>query len=310
MNRNAEFAVGYKYKLLPRRAELFATFNELPPSVLKHLLVARVQPYFSNTPPKIMNTSGIPIELNPPIYKAIEVPPNRAMGHGTLLEEIAEEVRISETRLGKVPYPGYLTPQEAASITTRFPDGSVYIELELPAGGEVAYKLQPRLILDLPSPSFVARVPEPQRTIGRKLVKFLMMKEAATILAIDLSIEFMAEKMRQRGESQSVKAARKDGSQLEISVLPQVTREMGSKDGRYWSSIDKAGVVLGYHAIKGSGKAPDFLKHDSGIAIVQSDLDRLILGTTPIEIYQNTMRWCATPISEALYHRGNMNSLP
>lgn len=307
-----QFGDGYEYKQLPTPYELVATLDELPQTPIKDLLVARIRPFYTNNPPSIVQTPGFFTEVRRPTLQVAAVDPNRVSGYGTIFEDSVPTVALAESVTRRVPYDGLLSDNELADwVGDRFSNGIPALPLHWEAGETITHVISPRIKLDLPSPTWVSSFPEPDRTVGRKLVKLLMVKEASTLLILDLAMESISQEMQRQGEN--ITARVNVGANVrDIPILPQIMHGFGQHNGRFWSSIDKAGAVLALQAIRGNGPTPDFItRGDKPLATVQKEIERLSLGSTPQEIYRNAMSWCATaPLSEVLPHIGQQNVIP
>src|SRR3989344_2207187 len=308
---STEFAAGYEYSHLPTREEFLETFSELPESPLKNLLVERIRPFFAETPPVSVERFSIPIDVRTPLLgiRKANLAIEDVAGHATIFDELPPSRIVLEPSSLHIPYPGYLSEEELRNFHDKLPDGTAYLPLDLAEGQNINYGIKPQIYLELPSPLVISIFPSEEQDTAKRLPKFLMIKEASTLLAIDLSMEFITKEMQRNGEFPVVRTAEQGKPINNTNILPHVIHNLGALNGRYWSSIDKAGVVLAYHAIKGDGPIPTFLiEGNQPIRQVKTDLDQLTLGVDPIGIYKQTMKWCASPVSETLPHIGQMNS--
>lgn len=289
------------------RERLSFEINRLPDSPIKAALIARALPYYQGTPPFTLNRAGLPIKVyGASISKRTA---NEIAMHGDLgirdSKLVPSEIYhpLSEA-VGKLPLPNLLTSQEKAKLPQQSsaPDKTPLFRYEMPASSSFYAGLWPNIVITTPDHGIL----DPgNKEFYQRVEKFAYIKEASSLLFIDLYLEEIQRKCQELGLPTTIPAKNQLGEVSNREIVTNFWDFAMGHGGRITASSDIAGYLIALKAMEKTG-IPSVISHDPRIKPTVDLLSRIDLGQTPHDIWVRSMEESVTnPALQSVQHLGD-----
>lgn len=287
--------------------------DKLPDSPIKSFLQTRVKPLYGPNPPKSINYDGQEIKVYNPtvILKTINTNSVRGLVAPRSSSFITPEPLLptKETQI-RIPYLGVVLDSEKATIPAGnlAKDGTPLVDIYFPTDKPLYEGLSPVITITTPDPSFI----KPEfRQLYKNFERFTYIKEACSLLLVDILIEETIKKMHGLGLNITMEVKTPSGVRKQAEGLIQSLSIINNTMGRFAASFDLAGYLLAFKATEGT-EIDDPNNIDAGFAKVRPSMQTAVLGTSATDILYNCLRWVlSTPEANSqLAHVGNINNIP
>lgn len=295
------------------RQKLNTELDNLPDSVIKSLLLARVKPLFGPNPPAIINYDGLDVKLSRPVVRLQTLNANRVSGLFTPRDSSTttlEPLYPTKETTVRTPYLRLVLDAEKSTIppSNLGTDGTPLLDIDFPTNTPFYEGLSPVITITTPEPSFIKPV---DKKLFENFERFCYVKEACSLLLVDIYIMEAVKKMHKLGLSPTMEAKTSNGTTRQAEALIQSLATINNAQGRISAAIDLAGYLLAFKATEGTD-IDDPNNMDRGFASVRPSMQTASLGTSPQDILYNSFRWAITTYSadRQLAHVGNVNNIP
>ncbi|MBU1000404.1 hypothetical protein KKE78_03355 [Patescibacteria group bacterium] len=287
--------------------------GQLPDSVVKSLLFARVKPFYEPNPPKSVNYDGLEVKVSEPVVVLKTINTNQVTGLFSPRDSsftTLEPLYPTKATLIRLPYIGLVLDSEKSGIPTAnlAEDGTPLIDIDYPTNIPLYEGFSPVITITTPDPSFIK--PE-QRQLYTNFERFAYIKEACSSLLVDILIEESVKKMHGLGLNITMEVRTPNGGKRQTEALTQSLSIVNNALGRFAAVIDLAGYLLAFKAIERTD-INDPNNMDAGFARVRPSMQAANLGTSPQDILYKSFYWALTTpeADKQLAHTGNLNSIP
>lgn len=295
------------------KQRLNTELDELPNSTVKSLLTARIKPLFGPHPPKSINYEGLEIKIakSKVVSKTVNINEVRGLysPRDSSFVTLEPLYPTKETTI-RIPYLGLLLDSERSDIPVGnlAVDNTPLIDIVFPTDKPFYEGFSHVITITTPDPSVI----EPEyRNLYRNFEKFAYVKEACSLLAIDILVEEIVKKMGNLGLNPTIEARTINGTRKQAEALAQSLSIINNAQGRLAAVIDLAGYLLAFKVLEGT-KVDDPNNMDQGLLKLRPNMQAVNLGTSAQDILYNSFRWAlTTPGSDKLLvHIGNINNIP
>lgn len=287
--------------------------DNLPDSVIKSLLTTRVKPLFSPNPPKSMTYEGLNIKISDPLVILKTVNTNSVSGFYTPRDSSGirlESLYPTKEDSLRIPYLYLVLDSEKTTIpaSNLSKDGTPFVDMTFPTDQALYEGLRPVITITTPDPSVVKTE---YKQLYRNFERFAYIKEASSMLLVDLFITETVKKMNALGLSTTVETKTSGGEKKQAEALIQSLVGMNNLNGRLNAAFDIAGYLLAFKATEKT-ELNDPNNMDSSFLKVRPLMQTVDLGVSPQDILSRSLRWAITTpdADKYLTHVGNLKNIP
>lgn len=297
---------------LEEKKVLRATLAELPPSPIKDFLLQRVLEYYQSPPPKTVKRAGIDLKVDRPAIRIADTDDITLLGSVTMraLRETMEEFYPVRSETMRVPYLGLVLEHEQDRIPKEnwTPDGTPFVTVSFPQQTRFFEGIAPEItVYKLRADLAAQQDPEFFKAIS----KFTYIKEACTLLLVDLYLEETIKRMQELGFPTHIDARRRNWTLAgQRAAVVQAVGVLNNTGGRLQATIDIAGYLVGFEAIEDTPLS-DALAQEEPFNTVISELKDASFGANPKDILFNSIRHSLTSEkAKHMVHDGNLGIFP
>lgn len=286
--------------------------DQLPNSPIKSLLISRVKPLFGLNPPASINYDGLDIKLftSAVVLKTVNINSVSSLYTPRDSSFVSEPLYPTQTTTLRIPYQYLLLDSERSTIPAGnfATDGTPVVDIQFPTDKALYEGLKP--VITITTPALSAVKPKDIQ-LFRNFERFVYIKEACSLLLLDIFIEETVKKMHSLGLNTTLEARTSNGTIKQAEALIQSLSLVNNSQGRFNAVIDIAGYLLAFRATEETD-INDPNNMDPGFAKVRPSMQAVNLGTSPQDILSRSLLWSFTTpdADKQLVHVGNVNKIP
>lgn len=262
--------------ILQGKERLTKEINDLPPSIVKDLLVQRLLPYYQTPMPATFNRSGFELK----VHSAALTIQTDDHPHGAFSVSLAgEKFLVNKSGTLYLPLLGIVKPEDL----NKFPKA---------ADGTLLYPVtyqQDDLMYEGFSTGITVWTKQPRDTYTANYESLTYLKEACSLLLFDILLEEYYKKMTSLNLPTSLEVRGDDNKLTTVEVINRLQGVAFSKKGRSLAALDLAGAILHIKAVEDTPLIQT-AAIDSRVGFAVPAMRAVNLGNSSTSVLLNSLR--------------------
>lgn len=286
------------------------SIHELPDSPIKTGLVERVGPLFGSSVPSEIHLAGVPVRvwgsdvrftINSKNIISGSSNPRPDLINTTPTWELAGDTTMF------LPYVDLATANEAKTFKYVSGNDTPVIDFTAEKGAKFFNGIWPQITADFSDTSRLSRA---DKETDARFRKYVVVKEASTLLVYLLQLEATILEMQKLGYNPMAQVIDTDGSNTQVETVTQNINLLTLNQGRLVAAIDIAGEIFATKAYEGNQVLKEMNALNRDFVNFRQAIGKTPFNSDLQQMRRNAFNLALTTPRIPPFYQGKLQSLP